>query len=47
MFILNIVILFVVLAFLYYLQKKYVSFNKRVFSGLFLGGLLGIFMETR
>lgn len=45
MFILNIVILFVVLAFLYYLQKKYVSFNKRVFSGLFLGGLLGTFMH--
>ena len=43
MFIINIVILGLVLGLLYFLQRKYVSFNKRVFTGLILGGLLGVF----
>ncbi len=45
MFILNIAMLVIVIAFLYFLQIKYISFNKRVFTGLLLGATLGIFLH--
>lgn len=40
--IINIIILFALLALLFSMQKKHVSFSKRVFSGLGLGIVLGI-----
>lgn len=42
MLIFNIIVFFLVMAFLYFLQRKYISFNKRVFIGLILGGSLGV-----
>lgn len=40
--IINIIILFALVALLYSMQKKHVSFSKRVFTGLGLGIVLGI-----
>lgn len=40
----NIVVLLVLLGVLYYMQKKHVSFSKRVFTGLGLGVLFGIIL---
>jgi len=38
-------ILLVVLIFLFILQRKHISFNKRVFTGLVLGAIVGIFIH--
>lgn len=45
MILLNVVILFIVLAFLYYLKAKHVKFSNRVFIALGLGVLLGIGLQ--
>ncbi|SER89107.1 hypothetical protein SAMN04487944_11229 [Gracilibacillus ureilyticus] len=41
----NIAILLAFIGILFYMQKKYVSFSKRVFAGLGLGILLGAFLQ--
>ncbi|MFL1781373.1 putative L-cystine transporter [Candidatus Hepatincolaceae symbiont of Richtersius coronifer] len=46
MFVVNIAILILSLGFLYYLKRIHLSFNKRVFFGLFLGGLMGFLIKT-
>ncbi|MBS4177948.1 L-cystine transporter [Lederbergia citrea] len=43
--ILNIVVLLVLIACLYFMQKKHISFSKRVFSALGLGILLGFLIH--
>lgn len=43
--IINIVIMLVLLGVLWYMQKKHISFSKRVFAGLGLGILLGVFLQ--
>ncbi|WP_138420247.1 L-cystine transporter [Aquibacillus sediminis] len=43
--IVNIAIMFGLISVLYYMQKQHVSFSKRVFTGLGLGILLGIFLQ--
>jgi uncharacterized protein len=42
---LNIAIMLILLGVLYYMQKKHVSFSKRVFSGLGLGILFGLVLQ--
>ncbi|WP_277674286.1 L-cystine transporter [Piscibacillus halophilus] len=44
--IVNIAIMLVLITVLYQLQKKHVSFSKRVFTGLGFGVLLGIFLQV-
>ncbi|MFC4402812.1 L-cystine transporter [Gracilibacillus xinjiangensis] len=41
----NIVIMLAFIGILFYMQKKYISFSKRVFAGLGLGILLGAFLQ--
>ncbi|WP_186579890.1 L-cystine transporter [Aquibacillus kalidii] len=41
----NIVIMLALIGILFYMQKKHVSFSKRVFTGLGLGILLGAFLQ--
>ncbi|KAB8127233.1 L-cystine transporter [Gracilibacillus oryzae] len=41
----NIAIMLAFIGILFYMQKKYVSFSKRVFAGLGLGILLGAFLQ--
>ncbi|QFK72779.1 cation:dicarboxylase symporter family transporter [Pradoshia sp. D12] len=43
--IINILILLALVGVLFYMQKKHVSFAKRVFTGLGLGILLGVFLQ--
>ncbi|MDQ0231783.1 L-cystine transporter [Metabacillus malikii] len=43
---LNIVIMLILIGLLFYMQKKHVSFSKRVFTGLGLGILLGAFLQV-
>ncbi|KAB7666320.1 L-cystine transporter [Bacillus sp. B1-b2] len=43
--ILNIIILLLLLGVLYYMQKKHVSFSKRVFTGLGLGIVFGVILQ--
>ena len=43
--IVNIAIMLVLLAVLYYMQKKYVSFTKRVFTALGLGIVFGLLLQ--
>ncbi|WP_445491245.1 L-cystine transporter [Niallia sp. 03133] len=43
--ILNIIILLALLSILYFMQKKHVSFSKRVFTGLGLGILFGVILQ--
>ncbi len=42
---LNIVIMLAIIGLLFYMQKKHVSFTKRVFTGLGLGIVLGAFLQ--
>lgn len=44
--IVNIAIMLALIIVLFQMQKKHVSFSKRVFTGLGLGILLGIFMQV-
>ncbi|GEL77321.1 L-cystine transporter [Tenuibacillus multivorans] len=44
--VLNALIMFLLLVVLFQMQKKHVSFSKRVFAGLGLGVLLGIFLQV-
>lgn len=44
--IVNILALLILLGVLYYMQKKHVSFSKRVFTGLGLGVLFGIILQV-
>ncbi|WP_226037814.1 L-cystine transporter [Aquibacillus saliphilus] len=41
----NIIIMIALIGILFYMQKKHVSFSKRVFTGLGLGILLGTFLQ--
>ncbi|TFB18926.1 L-cystine transporter [Filobacillus milosensis] len=43
--ILNIIIMLLLLTVLFQMQKKHITFSKRVFTGLGLGVLLGIFLQ--
>ncbi|WP_407272070.1 L-cystine transporter [Radiobacillus sp. PE A8.2] len=43
--VLNIIIMLALIGILFYMQKKHVSFGKRVFTGLGLGILLGTFLQ--
>ena len=43
--IINILILLALIGILFYMQRKHVSFSKRVFTGLGLGILLGVFLQ--
>ena len=43
--ILNIIILLILLSVLFYMQKKHISFSKRVFTGLGLGIIFGVILQ--